>query len=412
MKLIDIDKWQEIFSILSKNKLRTVLTSFSVAWGIFILIVLLGVGEGLKNGSQAQFLVDATNAIWIDNGTTSMAYNGLQANRDIILNNEDYEAIKLKYPNAFDKTTVSQDVRGNKVMSYKNERSSFLVRGCGEDHSFLENAHVQAGRFLNKIDINQYRKVCCIGITVKETLFKEEDPVGKMVDVDGIKFLVVGWFDDPGRGDDDRIYIPITTMQRTFNLQNKLAVIWLSTGAKSMEESNAVMEDIHKLIAKRHNFSVDDPRAINIFNAADNYMRVMNLIDSIKLFVAIIGIMTIIAGVVGVSNIMMISVKERTKEIGIRKALGATPFSIVMMVMQEAVFITGLAGYVGLVLGVGLLELGSKYIPGSDFFKNPSVDIRVGILATFVLIIAGALAGLIPALRAASVAPVVALRDE
>jgi len=408
--MFDIDKWQEILITISKNKLRTFLTAFSVAWGIFILMVLLGAGQGLRNGAQYQFMSDAINSIWINGGQTSIPYKGLQANREVQLTNEDYEMIRSKVE-GIDHITGSLDSRA-RTLSYKKEHGAFTVRPCMPDHIFLENAKLTSGRWVNKSDIDNYRKVCVMGIPVRKALFKDEDPIGKYIDVEGIPFVVIGTFYDQGNNDMNRIYIPRSTAQRAYNGKNNLGVIWLSTGDAGIDKSNQMLSEIREILASRHSFDPEDEKAINAFNNTVEYIRIMNLLDGIRIFIWIIGIGTLIAGVVGVSNIMMIVVKERTKEIGIRKALGATPYSIVSLIIQEAILITSVAGYLGLTAGVFLLEFFRKFVPASDFFRNPEVDFNVAILATGLLIMAGALAGLFPALRAAKIQPVIALRDE
>jgi len=408
--MFDLDKWQEILITISKNKLRTFLTAFSVAWGIFILMILLGAGQGLRNGAQYQFMADAINSIWINGGQTSLPYKGLQPNREIILTNEDYDMIRDKLAGV-EHLTASLDSRA-RTLSYKKEHGAFTVRPCMPDHHYLENAQMVSGRFINNDDIEQYRKVCVMGLPVRKTLFKEEDPIGKYIDVEGIPFVVIGMFYDQGNNDMNRIYIPRSTAQRAYNGKNELGVIWLSTGDAGVEKSNQMAKEIREELAARHSFDVNDEKAMNAYNNNVEYVRIMSLLDGIRIFIWIIGIGTLIAGVVGVSNIMMIVVKERTKEIGIRKALGATPYSIVSLIIQEAILITGVAGYLGLSAGVFLLEAFRKFVPPSDFFRNPEVDLRVAVLSTVLLVVAGALAGLFPAMRAARIEPVIALRDE
>ncbi len=402
--------WNEIFATISANRLRTFLTAFSVAWGIFILIILLGAGQGLRNGAQAQFESDAVNSIWINGGTTSIAYAGFQPGREIELNNEDYNSTHIKSPE--NKITAASVGEGNKTLVYKNKNGSFFTRSCMPDHDYLENCKIVEGRFVNNNDIDQVRKVAVIGLPVQEALFVNENPIGKYISVDGIPFKVIGTFTDPGRGDNDRIYIPVSTMQRAFNGQNKLNVIWLSTGDATIEAGNSLADEIKNELARKYQFDLNDANAINVYNNSVEYERIMNMLNGIKLFVWIIGIGTLIAGIVGVSNIMMIAVKERTKEIGVRKAIGATPSSIIGMIIMESVLITSVAGYLGLMAGVGILELAKKFMPPSDFFLNPEVNFNIAIAATVLLIIAGGCAGLFPALRAAHINPVIALRDE
>lgn len=409
--MFDRDKWQEILATMRKNRLRTFLTAFSVAWGIFILIILLGAGKGLSNGASYQFQSDAMNSIWVDGGQTTIAYKGFQPGREIQLKNSDYDDIKSKI-SGIDVISAQFDNRNIRTLSYKKEHGAFLVRACMPDHNLLEKCKTIEGRFINPTDIKEYRKVCAMGLSAKNALFKDENPIDKYVDVDGTPFKVVGYFYDQGRRDMERIYIPISTAQRAYNGKDKVNVIWLSTGNRSVEEGNEMVEDIRRLLAKKYNFDVKDQNAVGVQNNSEDYERIMGLMNGISIFIWIIGIGTIIAGIVGVSNIMMIVVKERTKEIGVRKALGATPLSIVSMIMLESIFITGLAGYIGLTLGVLVLESLNKLVPPSDFFRNPEVNFGVAIAATILLVIAGALAGLFPALRAARVEPVVALRDE
>jgi putative ABC transport system permease protein len=409
--MFDLDKWQEIMNTIRKNKLRTFLTAFSVAWGIFILIVLLGAGKGLSNGAAEQFSNDAENSIFISGKETSLPFQGLKPGRQIQLTNDDYELIRAKVP-GIEKLTASYNGRMTKTISYGNEHGAFGVRSCMPDHKYLENAQVVTGRFVNDIDIREFRKVCAMGLTVQKALFKNEDPIGKWVDVDGIPFQVVGTFYDSGRGDMDRIYIPLSTAQRAYNGKQKINMLWLSIGNASGEQSEGIRQQIVKLMAAKYHFDPADPKAIDAQNNMLRFQQVMDVLNGVNIFVAIIGLMTIIAGIVGVSNIMMIVVKERTKEIGIRKALGASPFSIVSLIMQESIFITGVAGYVGLVLGLVAIWLANHIGIDSDFFKNPEVDFRIAIYATLLLVAAGALAGLFPSLRAARIEPVLALRDE
>jgi len=410
--MFDLDKWQEIYSTISKNKLRTFLTGFSVAWGIFMLIVLLGTGKGLENGVQEQFKGDASNSIWINGGQTSIAYKGLQPGREIQLKNSDYEELRTKI-SGIEKITSSYDVRNVSTVSYKNENVNFTIRACKADHQYLENVTVTKGRFLNELDVNEFRKVVAIGVLVEEIFFKQEEAVGKTILIGNIPFKVIGVFDDKGgEGDIRRVYIPLSTAQKCYNGKDLVNTIWLSTGKASVEQSQKMADKIHKTLASRHTFDVNDSRAAYVGNNVEEFVKIMNVLGGIRIFIWIIGIGTIMAGIVGVSNIMMIVVKERTREIGIRKALGATPFSIVSLILQESILITAVAGYTGLVLGVLLLETARDLIPHSDFFRNPEVDFKIAVSATVLLIISGALAGFIPARRASKIQPIEALKEE
>ncbi len=408
--MFDRDIWQEILGTISKNKLRTFLTAFSVAWGIFILIVLLGAGQGLRNGAQSQFLRDAVNSINIEGGVTTIPYKGMQVGRRIQLTNDDYTLLSTQEKQLEHSSAVFAGWN-SKTMSYKNRHGSYTFRSCLPDHDFLENASILNGRFINENDIREYRKVCVIGTPVKEELFKNEDPINKFIDVEGTPYKVVGVFTDPGNGDLPRIYVPLSTVQRAFNGENKVDNIWASIDKSAFENGEALVGSIRKKMAAKHNFDPADLNAVRVDNWSEEYKRIMTMLDGIKIFVWIIGIFTLLAGVIGVSNIMMIIVKERTKEIGIRKALGATPRSIVMLIVQESVFITAVAGYIGLLLGIGLLQLMSDNIKG-DFFQRPEVNFSLAVSATLMIIAAGALAGLFPALKASRVQPIEALRTE
>lgn len=408
--MFDSDKWQEILGTIRKNKLRTFLTAFSVAWGIFILIILLAAGEGLRNGARAQFARDAANSIWIDAGLTSMAYAGYKPGREIRLSNADFYYVRDRVEGIDHATAVFRGWE-SKVLSYKNEHAGFTVRPCAPDHHILERAKIISGRFINAIDFRDYRKVCVIGIPVREALFKKEEPIGKFIDVAGTKYKVVGVFNDPGRGDNERIYVPLLTAQRIYNGRDRVGTIWASTGTMTIEQSERVSAQIRNALAKKYRFDPKDMNALGVYNNNVEYKRIMSMLTGIKVFVFVIGLLTLLAGIVGVSNIMMIVVKERTKEIGVRKALGATPFSIISLIIQESVFITSVAGYVGLLAGIGCVEAARYFGLEGDFFKDPDVNLQIALGAVALIVISGALAGFFPALRAAKVEPIVALRE-
>ena len=409
--MFDLDKWQEILGTIKKNKLRTILTALSVAWGIFILIILLGAGQGLRNGVQEQFARDAINSIEVWPGVTSIPYDGYKTGRFIQLTNDDYYNLKNNVI-GIDKATANFDNWNSRIISYKNEHAGFMVRAVAPDHIYLEQAKLISGRFINEIDFNEFRKVAAIGYPVKETIFKDEDPIGKFIDISGTKYKVIGVFTDPGKGDRDRVYIPLLTAQRVYNGKNHVNALWVSTGNSTSEQSEAIAENIRKVLAKKYHFSVEDKSAIGFQNYNVEYKRIMGMLDGIKWFIYFIGSLTLIAGVVGISNIMLIVVKERTKEIGIRKALGASPASIVSLIIQESIFITSIAGYVGLILGIGVIELLKFLKVESDFFKNPDVDLSIALVSVGAIVFAGALAGLVPAIKAAKVEPITALKED
>ena len=407
-----IDRWEEILITIRKNKLRSFLTGFSVAWGIFMLIILLGSGTGLEKGVRDQYRSSAVNTLWVWGGQTSLPYKGLQPGRYISFKNEDYENVKSGVE-GIEYIAGRSHVWGDNMIAYKGEYGSFDIRSCHPEYGVIEHVNLLEGRFVNPFDIDHNTKVACIGVTVKEVLFKGKEAMGEYVNIQGVPFKVVGVFtDDDGRQDNQRtVYIPITTGQKVFMGRDRVQTLAVTVASNEIEDSKRMEQEIRNKIAEKHNFDPADERAMFIWNAVEDYKQFKDLFTSIRIFIWIIGIGTIIAGIVGVSNIMMIAVKERTKEIGIRKSLGATPISILMLIMQEAVFITAFAGYIGLVLGVGVLELVSPHIK-SEFFRNPEADLGLAIGATIVLIISGMIAGFIPARKAVSIRPVEALKDE
>lgn len=408
--MFDLDKWQEIFSTIKKNKLRTFLTGFSVAWGIFMLIILLGAGKGLENGVQIQFEQDASNSIWIYRGQTSMPYKGLKPGRRIRFTNDDYEYSKREVRNA-ENVSSRLSVYGDRTLSYKNEYGNFDIIGVHPGTRSLENVDILEGRFLNEIDIKSNRKVVAISTDIRKALFKGQTFLGEYIKINNMPFKVIGLFEDSSERDNRRVYIPVSTAQKIFTGGTEIHNLAFTTGDASVKESLEMEDKIRADFAARHTFDKEDQRAIYVNNNVEEYQKFQNLFAGIRLFVWIIGIGTIIAGIVGVSNIMLIVVKERTKEIGIRKAIGATPSSIIGLVLLESILITGFAGYVGLVLGVGVLELISPHIQ-SDFFTNPEADFRIAVSATLLLIVSGALAGFVPARKASNIKPIEALRDE
>ncbi len=410
--MIRFDVWQEIFDTVRRNKLRTVLTGFAVAWGIFMLVVLLGSGKGLEHGVEYQFRDDAINSIWVSGGRTSKAYKGLQPGRDVQFTNQDYDQVTSRVEGV-EYSSARFWIWGSLQVNYKNEYGSYTIRAVHPDHRILERTKVIAGRFVNELDIRNHRKSAVLGTLVKEALFHDEPAVGKEIKIGGLSFTVVGVFDDEGsEREREFIYLPISTAQRTFGGSNRVNQILYTTGDATLAESEEMVGATRRLLSVNHSFDLEDQRAIFVNNNVENFQRIMALMNGIRLFVWVVGIGTLLAGVVGVSNIMLVAVRERTKEIGIRKALGATPLSIIGLILQESVMITALAGYLGLVLGVLVLEGLGAALTKAEFFRNPQVDLGLALWATALLIVAGSIAGFFPARRAAAIRPIEALRDE
>ncbi len=413
--MIDFDKWKEIFDSIRKHKLRTFLTALAVWWGIFMLVILLGAGNGLQNSTERNFRDDAINSLWLYPSRTSQPYKGLPAGRWIHFTNKDYDLIKNRVK-GIEYITGRYYLSGEYMSEYKGKALSFDVRGVHPDHKYLENTIITSGRFINEKDIDKLRKVCVIGKLVKEGFFqKEEDPLGKYLTIKGTKFQIVGVFRDEGHENEMRkIYLPITTTQRTFGKDDRINQLMVTVGDASKAESVEIENSIRRELAALHNFAAKDKRAIYINNSIKEYQDIQMLFTGIRVFIWFVGIGSIIAGVVGVSNIMLIIVKDRTKEIGIRKAMGATPWSIISMIMQEAIFLTGLSGYLGLLSGFSIIYLLKTVMENNNiemkYFYNPDVNFGSVLSALIFLVICGTLAGLIPAIQAVRVNPVIAMR--
>ncbi|HEX3008075.1 MAG TPA: ABC transporter permease [Bacteroidales bacterium] len=411
--MFDLDKWQEIFSTIKKNKLRTILTGFSVAWGIFMLVVLLGSGVGLENGIKKDFEGDAVNSIWIYQGQTSMPFQGMKVGRNIQFTNADFDRTETQLSEKGENFSGRAGIGGEGVISYNNQYGTFDVIPVHPGTKAIEEVQIEEGRFINQKDIIEKNKVVIISYIIKQEIFKNGKALGEFVKVKGVPFQVVGVFRDKEDRDNRRAYLPISTAQMVFNAGNKLYSIAFTTKDMTVEESQKAEDFIRASFAAKHKFNKDDKRAIWVRNNVQEYQRMQSLFSGIRMFIWIIGIGTIIAGIVGVSNIMIIVVKERTKEIGIRKAIGATPKSIIGLILLESILIMSFAGYIGLTMGVGLLEaLSPQFSSPDSYFLNPSVDFGIALKATLLLVVSGALAGLVPSLRAAKIKPVDALRDE
>ena len=408
--MLDLDKWQEIFNSIRRHKLRTALTALGVFWGIFMLVILLGAGNGLQNGVEEEFADDAINSIWVRRGTTSIPYNGLPKGRRIQFTNDEYDLLEQNYKE-LDHITGRFYLSGDRTVSYGNKKVSYPVRAVHPGHMYLENTIITSGRYINDHDLRDFRKSAVIGKVVQDDLFNGTDPIGKEITVGGIVYKIVGTYRDTGNESEMRIiYLPVSTAQKVYAGTDELHQLMFTVGDLNVEESKALEEDIRAAFARQLQFDVNDRKALFMFNAVENYQEFISLFTAIRLFVWFVGIGSIIAGVIGVSNIMLIIVKDRTKEIGIRKALGATPYSIVSMILQESVFITSIAGYFGLLAGVGVISLMSSM--EVEYFRHPQVDFGLGLIAILILVIAGALAGLMPALQAARINPVTAMKTE
>jgi len=411
-----LDGLQEIYYTLRQNKLRTLLTAFGVFWGIFMLIMLLGFGRGMQNGVMDDFGSDVLDFIIIWTGDTSVAYRGMGPGRKIQLHLADIQAVRQQVPGI--RLISAERFAENGNVNYGRKNSNGQILGVPDEYVRVkEDVPFNFGRKVNPLDLDESRKVLVIGTAVAERLFaKGEDPVGKQVRVKDVMMKVVGvFYDKGGRGQNsERVLMPLSTMERMYGGGEVTSNIWVrpEKGVDGFELEKKVLE----VLKRRHDVSPQDMRGINSFNMAEPMQRVNGLFIGINVFMWFVGLGTLMAGIVGISNIMIITVKERTREIGVRKALGATPFSIVSTLLLESTLVTGFAGYVGLVVGVGLLELIAFALRSSGakapYFLNPEVNFQVAITALLLLIGAGILAGLMPALRAAKITPIEAMRAE
>lgn len=405
------DRWREIFDTISKNKLRTFLSGFTVALGIFIFIILFGLGNGLKNTFQEFFLDDASNTIFIYPGKTSEPYKGFKANRRIEFKNEDLKEIDENF--AFFIEYLTPRITRSALTRYKNESNTYPTRAVATGHQFIEKTILMKGRYINPSDLEEKKKSAVIGRLVAKDLFKGEDPIGKYINIGTIAFKVIGVFQDDGGDNEERnIYIPYTTRQLIEKSNDKVDQI-IVTFRKELGHAGALAleKSLKNYFKEKKSIAPSDPNGVYFQNLTDDLKQSQQFAVVLQLIVSFVGLGTLIAGIIGISNIMVFVVKERTKELGIRKALGATPISVIQMILQESVFITTISGYIGLFLGILVLENIGLTLE-EYFIKNPFIDFGTAFAATLVLIIFGAVAGYIPAKRASSIKPIVALRDE
>ncbi|OUP11848.1 ABC transporter permease [Mediterranea sp. An20] len=418
-----IDLWQEIYGTIKRNKLRTFLTGFAVAWGIFMLIVLLGAGNGIIHAFEESSSQRALNSIRVFPGWTTKPYDGLSEGRSIDLDNRDLEDTETFFTDRVEEAgaTLSQSATD---ISYGAEYVNLSLYGVYPNYTEVEPVKTAKGRFINQTDIKERRKVIILHQKSADVLFGKThtDPLGKFVNAGGVAYQVVGLYDDEGNSEPNTAFIPFSTLQTIYNKGNKLNSIIFTTKGLDTEEANETFEaDYRRVIGANHCFDPTDDGAIWLWNRFTNYLQAMAAMGILRTAIWVIGIFTLLSGIVGVSNIMLITVRERTHEFGIRKALGAKPRSILWLIIVESVVITTVFGYVGMVAGIGATEwmdaaFGSQTVDAGMFeakmFSNPTVDIGIAIQATVTLIVAGTLAGLFPARKATKIRPIEALRAD
>jgi putative ABC transport system permease protein len=403
---------------MKKNKLRTFLTGFAVAWGIFMLIILLASGNGLKNGVLANFSDRAKNYVAIHPGWTSKPYKGYPVGRRIRFDNKDYYLLRDKVEEV---EYLSAGLRTTLTISYEKEYASVSVEGGTSDLAHIANIGIKEGmgRFLNRTDDNMRRKVMVIHPDHQKVLFNEENPIGKYVSAGGVVYQIIGVYGSSSRFNSNNppAYIPLSTAQMLYNRGYGFRIMeFTAVGLYTKEANEAFNLRLREKFAALHGFDPSDRSAMYINNAFENTLEIQKVFSIINIFLIIVGLASMMAGIVGVGNIMVITVRERTREIGIRKAIGATPASILRLIIFESIFVTTCAGYIGIVLGVGLTEILSMFIKSqienTTMFLNPTVNMGTVFGATFLLILCGVIAGLIPALKAVKVKPIEAMRAE
>lgn len=422
--MFDLDRWQEIMSALKKNKMRTFLTAFGVFWGIFMLIIMLGAGNGLRNGVTSDFGDFATNSVFMWTRTTTIPYKGLPRGRNFNFKNDDIEALRKEIPEIqilSPRTQGGDSQEGNNVVK-GTKSGTFSIMGDFPEWNEIDPVTITRGRFVNYADIKEKRKVAVIGNKVVEILFQPgENPIGQYIMLRGIYFQVVGTFKPLNTGvnfggdKEQSIFIPLTTFQRVYNWGDIIG--WFAFTSKDGVPASVVEKKASAVLRKRHMVSPEDTEAIGSFNLEKQYNQMTGLFAGINGLIWVVGIGTLLAGVIGISNIMLVIVKERTKEIGIQRAIGASPAKIISQIITESVFLTTFAGYIGLVISVVLLELiNQMLISGGTgertMFKNPGIDFNMAIMALAILVISGAIAGWVPARKAVSIKPIDALRYE
>lgn len=423
--MFDIERWKEIFSALRKNRLRSFLTAFGVFWGIFMLIIMAGAGKGLENGITDGVGTVATNSFFMWTQRTSEPYKGLRRGRYWNYENEDVELIRNHIKEAeivAPRLFAGGGGGGNNTV--RGERTaSFYIKGDYPEWNKIDPADVIKGRWLNEVDIMQRRKICVVGEKIVEEMFRsDEDPIGEYIRVSGVYYQIVGvvkpvsGINMNGRTEES-IFMPFTTMQVAYNYGNSVHVLGITS--KKGYSASVVEDKVIAALKERHKIAPTDVQAVGHVNLEKQFKQFSTLFTGIQVLTWIVGIGTLLAGVIGVSNIMLVIIKERTQEIGIMRAIGATPRNVISQIIMESVFLTTLAGYIGLFLGILLLE-GLNYVlemakeNGAEniFIKNPEIDLGVAVACLLVLIVSGAIAGYIPAKRAVVIKPIDALRAE
>ena len=418
--IFDRDRWIEIWVTITRNKTRSLLTCFGVFWGILMLVILLGAGAGLKNAVLGETEGVATNSVFFFSDRTSIPYKGFNKGRSWNIRNRDIEAIRRDVEGVDQVAPMIFGASGDKNVVFGVNSGTYQVKGVTPAYFQIEVQNLLYGRLLNEIDERERRKVCTIGESVNDALFHGNDPCGKYIRVNGLYYQVVGVTKSRsqavniGGRSDESVFIPFNTLQQSMHLGD--IVYFFGVSIFPTEDIGAIITHIKQILFAQNEIAPDDPQAVAVINIAEMFQTFNLLFTGIDVLIWIVGMGTLLAGIIGVSNIMMVTVKERTKEIGVRRALGAKPFDIISQVMSESLLLTAMAGLLGLSAGVFLLDFINRLflaIPSDEIIiKDPSVNIQTAVIATVILLVCGLLAGLIPAWRAMQIKAIDALRDE
>lgn len=421
--LFNKDIWQEIAYTIRQNRIRSMMTIFGVFWGIFMLVILVGAGKGLQNGAYSSFSSYATNTFFLWARVTTKPYKGFDIGRTYNFTNDDTRILRKIVPEiqvvAPRGRKRGRDALNNVV--YKEKTATLTIYGDEPQIREINMLGIDQGRFLNRLDLDQKRKVAIIGFESMGLLFDDnQDPVSEYIRINGIEFQVVGVFLPSNKNDDNyeenakAIFLPLSTFQQAFNLGNTVG--WFSINVKSRFNAEKVKEKVRAILARRHSIAPDDKRAFGSWNMATNFKKISDLFIGIRFIIWFVGIFSLLAGIIGISNIMLIVVRERTGEIGIRRAIGASPLSIMYQLIIETLVLTSVPGYLALVLGVGVLEFVNRLIiflnVDTKMFQNPQIDLYTALAALAILTLGGVFAGIVPGLRAVRMKPVNALRQD
>lgn len=420
--MFEFDDFREIWSTIRQNKLRTFLTGFSVSWGIFMLIIMLAAGNGLRNGVMYNFRNMSMNKVQVWNGYTNKPWKGMQSGRVIRFKETDLPILKSRFKEI---DLLSANVWHNDTLYFNKEFISGEMQGVFPDHAKINyvNVNSENGRFINDLDMQEERKVIVLSPRMAEVLFPEQNALGQYIKAGKLMWQVVGIYNDDEKSNNAPAYIPFTTARSLYNKGYGFSSFSFTLNGVVSKEANEKFEkDFRALMAQLHQFDPTDTNAIGMWNTAESFRMMNNIMNGIALFIWVVGIGTLIAGIVGVSNIMLITVRERTKEFGIRKAIGAKPASILRLIITESILVTAVFGYIGMLGGIGLTELinsgmeaagvGENPGQGGTIFLNPTVNLSIALASTVLIVIAGVLAGYFPARKAVNISAIEAMRTE